>query len=69
MSNEHAQVVWFEELRRADVPRGTNWHEEHLVRLLKERLARLTVEAPMFTVAVSAVETEPVALPSGLLSV
>ncbi|WP_454743793.1 hypothetical protein [Cupriavidus necator] len=45
MSNEHAQVVCFEELRRADVPRGTNWHEEHLVRLLKERLARLTVEA------------------------
>ncbi|QUN32304.1 DNA polymerase Y family protein (plasmid) [Cupriavidus sp. KK10] len=44
-----------------------NWHEEHLVRLVKERLARLTVEAPMIAVAVSALETEPVAPPSGLL--
>ncbi|MBF6989472.1 DNA polymerase Y family protein [Cupriavidus sp. IK-TO18] len=44
-----------------------NWHEEHLVRLLKERLARLTVEAPMIAVAVSALETEPVAPPSDSL--
>ncbi|CAM3390305.1 MULTISPECIES: Y-family DNA polymerase [Cupriavidus] len=41
-----------------------NWHEEHLIRILKERLALVVVEAPMIAVAVSAIDTEPMAPPT-----
>ncbi|WP_427308987.1 DNA polymerase Y family protein [Cupriavidus sp. H39] len=44
-----------------------NWHEDHLVRILKERLALVTAVAPTIAVALTAIDTEPVAPPSDSL--
>ncbi|WP_454728015.1 MULTISPECIES: Y-family DNA polymerase [Cupriavidus] len=41
-----------------------NWHADHLVRLLRERLARLSVDAPMIAVQLAAIDTQPLAPPS-----
>ncbi|AOY97470.1 DNA polymerase (plasmid) [Cupriavidus sp. USMAA2-4] len=41
-----------------------SWHAAHLNRLLRERLARLAVDAPMIAVHLAAVDTQPLAPPS-----
>ncbi|MGI4847083.1 MAG: hypothetical protein ACRYGK_02945 [Janthinobacterium lividum] len=35
------------------------WHEEHLIRLLKERLGKLTLEAPVIALRLQALKIEP----------
>jgi len=40
------------------------WRDEHLVRLLKERLGRLTLEAPVIGLALDAQDTRPMAPPT-----
>lgn len=40
------------------------WHDEHLVRLLKERLGRQTLEAPVIGLVLEAVDLVPMAAPS-----
>ncbi len=43
------------------------WQEEHLTRLLKERLAQITLEAPVITLSLHAAETEPMQAPNSSL--
>ena len=43
------------------------WHEEHLVRLLKERLGRIELSAPAIAVSLSATDVEPAEPPSDTL--
>lgn len=40
------------------------WRDEHLVRLLKERLAKLELEAPVIGLALEALQVQPMAPPS-----
>jgi protein ImuB len=40
------------------------WHDEHLVRLLKERLAKLTLEAPVIGLVLEALQVRPMAPPT-----
>ncbi|MBB5547801.1 Y-family DNA polymerase [Paraburkholderia fungorum] len=43
------------------------WHEEHLVRLLRERLARLDLEAPVIALRLEATDVREAEAPSGVL--
>ncbi|WP_322402342.1 DNA polymerase Y family protein [Massilia luteola] len=43
------------------------WRDEHLVRLLRERLARLTLDAPVIGLALEAVQVRPMAPPNASL--
>jgi protein ImuB len=43
------------------------WRDEHLVRLLKERLAKLELEAPVIGLALEALQVQPMAPPSASL--
>jgi protein ImuB len=43
------------------------WHEEHLLRLLRERLAQLTLEAPVIGLCLEAARVRPMAPPSATL--
>lgn len=43
------------------------WHDDHLVRLLRERLTRLEVTAPMIAVRLSVTDVQPMAPPSETL--
>jgi len=43
------------------------WHEEHLIRLLKERLARLELTAPLIAIRLEAAQVAPMVPPSGAL--
>jgi protein ImuB len=43
------------------------WRDEHLVRLLKERLGRLTLEAPVIGLALEALQVRPMAPPNASL--
>ncbi|MCC2962923.1 DNA polymerase Y family protein [Massilia sp. IC2-278] len=40
------------------------WHDEHLVRLLRERLAKLTLEAPVIALVLDASQVQPMAPPN-----
>jgi protein ImuB len=40
------------------------WRDEHLVRLLKERLAKLVLEAPVIGIVLEALQVQPMAPPS-----
>jgi protein ImuB len=40
------------------------WRDEHLVRLLKERLAKLVLEAPVIGIGLDALQVQPMAPPS-----
>lgn len=40
------------------------WHDEHLVRLLKERLAKTVLDAPVIGLGLEAVQLQPMAPPS-----
>jgi protein ImuB len=40
------------------------WRDEHLVRLLKERLAKLVLEAPVIGIGLEALQVQPMAPPS-----
>jgi len=40
------------------------WRDEHLVRLLRERLAKLTLEAPVIALALDASQVQPMAPPN-----
>ncbi|MDN4057230.1 DNA polymerase Y family protein [Massilia sp. YIM B02769] len=40
------------------------WHDAHLVRLLRERLAKLTLEAPVIALALDANQVQPMAPPN-----
>jgi protein ImuB len=43
------------------------WRDEHLVRLLKERLARLVLDAPVIGLALEAAQVQPMAPPNASL--
>ncbi|SOZ18601.1 DNA polymerase, Y family [Cupriavidus taiwanensis] len=43
------------------------WHDEHLTRLLRERLARLEITAPLIAVRLSVTDVQPMAPPSETL--
>jgi protein ImuB len=43
------------------------WRDEHLVRLLKERLAKLELDAPVIGLALEALQVQPMAPPSASL--
>jgi len=43
------------------------WRDDHLVRLLKERLAKLVLEAPVIGLALEALQVQPMAPPSASL--
>ena len=43
------------------------WRDEHLVRLLKERLAQLVLEAPVIGLTLEALQVQPMAPPSDTL--
>jgi protein ImuB len=43
------------------------WHEEHLMRLLKERLGRLELQAPVIALRLEAAQTEAMAPPTASL--
>lgn len=44
-----------------------SWREEHLLRLLKERLAQLTLTAPVIALSLAAPQTEAMSVPSQTL--
>ena len=44
-----------------------SWHEAHLLRLLKERLAQLTLAAPVIAISLAAVQVEAMAVPNQTL--
>jgi protein ImuB len=44
-----------------------SWQEEHLLRLLKERLAQMTLPAPVIAVSLAASQVEALAIPSQTL--
>ena len=43
------------------------WHEDHLLRLLRERLAQLTLEAPVIGLCLEAPQVRPMAPPNATL--
>ena len=43
------------------------WRDEHLMRLLKERLAKLVLDAPVIALALEALQVQPMAPPSASL--
>ncbi|MDB5775321.1 MAG: polymerase [Herbaspirillum sp.] len=44
-----------------------SWHEEHLLRLLRERLARIELTAPVIAISLAASQVEAMAIPSQTL--
>jgi protein ImuB len=44
-----------------------SWHEAHLLRLLKERLAHLTLAAPVIAISLAALQVEAMAVPNQTL--